>query len=148
MALHFLPREHIFAAFDSLRERASSGPLLDLMIYIERTWMMNRVFPISDWCMFKTSIRTNYDVEGWHHRLNSRVNTKGPVPFYLLIQELFQETASIPLQLRLVNEGKLKRFQRKRAQKSQRRLFKLWKEYERQNLSTSKFLRKAVSLLG
>ncbi|XP_033759427.1 uncharacterized protein LOC117341641 [Pecten maximus] len=137
MALHFLPREHIFVAFDSLREEASSGPLLDLMIFIERTWMMNRLAsgPTTTW-------------KGGTIAWNSRVNTKGPVPLYLLIQELFRKTASIPLQLRLVDEVKLKRFQRKRAQKSQRRLFKLWKEYERQNLSTSKFLRKAASLLG
>jgi len=39
-----------------------------------------------------TSVRTSNDVEGWHNRLNTCVNTRGPVAFYLLIQELFRES--------------------------------------------------------
>ncbi|OWF42706.1 hypothetical protein KP79_PYT24969 [Mizuhopecten yessoensis] len=73
------------------------------------------VFPISNWCVFNTAVRTNNDVEGWHHRLNTRVNVRGPVPFYLLIQQLFREAEAIPMQLKMVTEGKLKRHQRKRS---------------------------------
>ncbi|XP_021350006.1 uncharacterized protein LOC110448202 [Mizuhopecten yessoensis] len=134
MSLHFLPKEHILGAFDSLRERATSKPILDLMNYIERTWMRNRLrkkktaymqskelmkfFPISNWCVFNTAVRTNNDVEGWHHRLNTRVNVRGPVPFYLL----FREAEAIPMQLKVVTEGKLKRHQRKRSRQVETRL--------------------------
>ena len=52
-----------------------------------------------------TAICTNI-VIGWHKgRFNTRVATRGPVPFYHLIQELNAEATGIPLQLRMVAEG-------------------------------------------
>jgi hypothetical protein len=56
------------------------------------------------------SIRTNNDVEGWHNNLNSRVGSRDPVPFYLLVTELFKEASDLPMTLRLVTEGKLRRY--------------------------------------
>ena len=48
----------------------------------------------------------------WKVYLAQRFNTRGPVPFYHLIQELYTEATDISLQLRMVVEGKFQRFQR------------------------------------
>ncbi|KAH3830387.1 hypothetical protein DPMN_103651 [Dreissena polymorpha] len=48
------------------------------------------MWPIESWYVFDRSIRTNNDCEGWHHRLNRRAK-KGNLPFYLLVQLLFEE---------------------------------------------------------
>ena len=33
------------------------------------------------------TVRTNNDLEGWHNRLKSRMNSHGPVSLYLLLLE-------------------------------------------------------------
>ena len=77
------------------------------MDYVYNTWIRNNVYPIRNWSIFMCSIRTNNDVEGWHNNLNSRVSSRVPVPFYLLVTELFKEASDLPMTLRLVTEGKL-----------------------------------------
>jgi hypothetical protein len=66
------------------------------------------------------SIRTNNDVEGWHNNLNSRVSSRGPVPFYLLVTGLFKEASDLPMTIRLVTEDKLRRYQRKKTMANSR----------------------------
>jgi hypothetical protein len=61
------------------------------------------------WSVFMSPVRTNNDVEGWHNRFNSNVVTRGPVPFYHLVTELYAESTDIPIQLKLISERKLKR---------------------------------------
>ena len=43
----------------------------NLMEYIDQTWMKSSVWPIESWCVFKRTVRTNNDCEGWHLRLNN-----------------------------------------------------------------------------
>jgi hypothetical protein len=71
MALPLLPAEHIKAAFEQLVLSAAHRPLLlDLMCYVEDTWMNSTVWPIESWSVFRRTIRTNNDTEGWHTRMN------------------------------------------------------------------------------
>ncbi|OWF43232.1 hypothetical protein KP79_PYT18816 [Mizuhopecten yessoensis] len=72
------------------------------------------VFPSSNWCVFNKTVRTNNDVEGWHHRLNIRVNVRGPVTFYLLIQELFRKAEAITLEALPAGEANIKTFMEER----------------------------------
>ncbi|CAG2220464.1 unnamed protein product [Mytilus edulis] len=102
MALPFLPPEHIPDTFRQLDEKADHPGVQKVMDYIYKTWIRNSVFDIDYWCVFMSSIRTNNDVEGWHNSVNTRVCTRGPVPFYSLVTELFKEVSDIPLQLELV----------------------------------------------
>jgi hypothetical protein len=44
---------------------------------------------------------------------NTRLATRGPVPFYVLVLELYKEATDIPLHLKLMSKGKMKRTQRK-----------------------------------
>lgn len=54
------------------------------------------------------AVRTNNDVEGWHHRINRR-GQNFCLPFYVLVILLHKETTSIPTQLKIISEGKLRR---------------------------------------
>jgi len=114
--------------------------------YVEDTWMANDVWPIGVW----RAIRTNNDVEdveGWHNRLNRRAK-KGNLSMYVLLALLHDETVSIPSQVKLVKEGKLARFQSKRTTSIQGRLMGLWKQYNEQTISTSRFLRSCGGIYG
>ena len=75
-------------------------------------------------------VRTNNDIEGWHHGLNRQAAGKSDVPFYLLLQLLHRETRLTRLQMKLVSERKLKRIQRRKYRALQRRTFNLWEEFE------------------
>ena len=58
------------------------------------------------------SVRTNNDIEGWHHALNRRAAGRCGLPFYLLVSLLNNEARLVSLQIRLVSERKLKRIQK------------------------------------
>ncbi|KAL5010801.1 hypothetical protein ScPMuIL_013106 [Solemya velum] len=71
LALPFLPHEHIEDAFHNLDRLASTRSLRETMDYVWNTWIDSPIFKIRYWSIFKQSIGTNNDVEGWYHRLNS-----------------------------------------------------------------------------
>ena len=54
------------------------------------------------------SIRTNNDIEGWHHSLNRRAAGQCSLPVYLFVALLHKEASPVLLQIRLVSERKLK----------------------------------------
>ena len=72
------------------------------------------VHPDQQWC------------GGWHIRLNTSVVTRGSVPFYHLLLVLHREATNITVQMKMVSEGKMQRFQRKRTLQVEGRVFKLW----------------------
>jgi len=146
MALPFLPAEHITDTFLRLETRNNNQAVQDVLDYIYRQWIRNSVFPVQFWSVYKTSVRTNNDVEGWHNRINNITSARGKVPFYCLITELYQETTTIPLQLKLVSEGKLKRHQRKSSRQTQGRLFSLWDNYSNNIISASRLLKDCAGI--
>lgn len=95
-----------------------------------------------------TSIRTNNDVEGWHNRLNTSVVTRGSVPFYHLIIVLHREATGITVQMKMVSEGKIQRYQRKRTLQVEGRVFKLWNDYCERSISASELLKGCDSVYG
>ena len=72
MALPYLPHEQIPAAFDALRGqlREDQPKLQAFMAYVERQWIKHTTFTPSSWSVFKMSIRSNNDIEGYHFKLN------------------------------------------------------------------------------
>ena len=127
-ALPLLRAEHIRPTFQRLREKANGDQMTALMRYVDETWLNSSVWDVSSWCMFGQTIRTNNDCEGWHHRINRRAR-KGNLQFYLMVVLLYKEASILPTQVKMVSEGKLRRFQRKSTRLLQGRLFRLWKEY-------------------
>ena len=101
MALPFLPPEHIEPVFHQLDQRARTNELAAFMGYVWRQWFQSSTFGVRNVSLFMASVRTNNDLEGWHNKINSRMNSRGSVPFYLLLQELYKEATAIPMQARL-----------------------------------------------
>ncbi|XP_041375153.1 uncharacterized protein LOC121388019 [Gigantopelta aegis] len=122
-------------AFDSLRRGTQVQGLVTLMDYVDRTWMRSSVWSVSAWSVFNQSVRTNNDVEGWHHRLNHRALGTAP-PFYML----HTEARLVPLTCRFVSERKMRRRQRKAFRNLQGKIFELWRRYADGEVSTSRFL--------
>ena len=69
MALPFLPHKTIEATFEGLRPEATTQPLKEFVLYIGETLINSRVWHPKCWSVFMLSVRTNNDIEGWHHAL-------------------------------------------------------------------------------
>ena len=148
MALPFLPAEHIESVFHQLDQRARTDRVAAFMGYVWRQWFQSSTFGVRNWNVSMTSVRTNNNLEGWHNRINSRMNSRGPVQFYLLLQELYKEATAIPMQSIIVTEGKLERLHIKKTTRLNGKLFHLWEQYNYRDISTSKLLRKCSELYG
>lgn len=144
MALPNLPSEHIVAAFEKLQLRAPLGEHMEnlrkLLKYFRKNWVNNTKTPPATWSTYKRFIRTNNDVEGWHRKINTKNTTDHP-NLYILLETLGNEAADLPLQVRLVEQGKLMRRSRKDAEGKQARLIDLWERYEAKEFTVSEYLR-------
>jgi hypothetical protein len=121
----------------------TAGSLQTVVRYVERRWISSRIYPIASRCVFRQAIRTNNDVEGYHNDLNTQAVIGNP-PFYLLCRLLHRESSLLPLQVKLVCEGKLKRYQRKQSRYIQCRIFSLWDQYAQHQISASILLRRCT----
>ena len=113
LALPFLHAEHIPPMMTRLREEASHTDTYDgLLDYMQNTWVDSTLWTPDRWSVFYRTVRTNNDVEGWHHRLNQNAQ-KDQLPLYVMIQLLFQAT-TVNLQMRLLSQHKIRRRQSKK----------------------------------
>ena len=62
------------------------------MDYIN-TWINGSKWKPASWTVYHQSVRTNNDVEGWHHRMNRKAQ-KPNLQLYILI--VLQQLASWP----------------------------------------------------
>ena len=76
MALPFLPPEHIEGTYHYLDQRVQTDELNEFMDYVWRQWFRHPSFRVRNWSVYMLSVRTNNDLEGWHNRLNSRMNSR------------------------------------------------------------------------
>lgn len=144
LALPYVPHEHIESLFlRCYRKAAGSQPLLNILEYINITWIKSEIWPPKAWCVFGRSIRTNNDVEGWHYRFNLKAR-KGQLNFYSLVALLHNEARLVTLQVQLLNDGKVLRHQKARYAKQHGKLVDLWEEFAHGRRS-AKSLLKAVS---
>lgn len=144
MALPMLPAEQIQEAFTATTANIRhdvDARVQHVVRYVADTWVNSRLWPPHCWSVFRETIRTNNDVEGWHHRLNSRAR-RGNLDLYQLAPMLHTEARFVELQVTLVSEGRLRRHQRRRYTRLQGRLDRYWTEYENGATSTSKLLRR------
>lgn len=148
LALPFLPPEHVEENIPPPRQKSEQRPTWILDRVCEGQWIRNPTFPIKSWSVFMLSVRTNNDLEGWHNRINSRVNRTGKIPFYLLLVELYSEAKNIPLIARLLSEGKMERINRKKYNNLNGKLFKAWEDYNNRVITTTQLLRACASLYG
>ncbi|VDI15089.1 Hypothetical predicted protein [Mytilus galloprovincialis] len=147
MALPLLPASHIEPTFRELTSRVTDPALEKFTSYVRKTWITSAFYQIATWCVFNQPTRTNNDVEGWHRRLNKKNNDEKPA-FYTLIKRLHEEAQLLPIQIKLVSEGKLTRYQRKQARTNQAILFNMWEQYIAGSISTTRLLRQCGRVNG
>ena len=141
MALPFLPEANIVPIFQRLRVQATTPPLQQPVQYVADTWVFTTMWPPSCWSIFMVPVRTNNDIEGWHHSINRRANGKTQIPFYLLVDLLHQEARLVTIQIRFISEGKLSRIQRRKYRMLQARLFTHWDEFSNNEISALRLLK-------
>jgi len=64
--------------FQRLSNSATTASLLALVEYVADNWITSTMWPPSCWSVYMLPIRTNNDIEGWHHSLNRRANNRAP----------------------------------------------------------------------
>ena len=149
MALPFLPHHEIPRMFRQLKlQAADSRPLRKLTAYVKRQWIKNAVFSPKDWSVYRQPIRTNNDIEGWHHALNRRAGGKSNLPLYILIELLHREAKLTAITVRLVSDNKLKRIQRKVYRQVQTKLFASWDKYDNREKTAAQLLKCCAKLNG
>ena len=147
LCLPFLPAEHIpkmFRDFVELLQPNHPEALHDLCEYIDGNWISSMIWPPSCWSVFQHSIRTNNDVEGYHHALNQKAGQN--VNMYELMEILYKECKLVSLQHQLIGEEKLQRYQKKKFQQFQAKIFMLWDQYEKKELTAKCLLEKVAAI--
>ena len=61
LGLPFLPPNDIQAAFDALHHNLTNQLLVQLVTYVEQTWMTSTVWPPQNWSVYRQAVRTNND---------------------------------------------------------------------------------------
>ncbi|OWF49856.1 hypothetical protein KP79_PYT00972 [Mizuhopecten yessoensis] len=128
---------------------ASTPELRQLVEYLDRVWFRSSVWTPANWCVYRQSVRTNNDVEGWHRRMNGKAG-RANLPFYLLVPLMKKEGEIVNLQMRLVGENLLARHQTTTYKRVQGKIFALWDRLDSgdpdNRLTTSDFLRKVGNI--
>ncbi|XP_052268620.1 uncharacterized protein LOC127869999 [Dreissena polymorpha] len=140
MALPFLPAAHIRETFAALRDRANTPQLDSLVTYMDRQWLQHVLFNPENWSIFRRSVRTNNDVEGWHHKLNTTVRYGG-CSIYVLVPTLMTEAEIVAI---AVAADDLDRDVATKYTKLEEKIQSLWDKYMGNEVSTTHFL-KSVS---
>ncbi|XP_052238427.1 uncharacterized protein LOC127849719 [Dreissena polymorpha] len=152
LCLPFLPAQHIRPTFLKFAEHERSFPDLEkrnrLMDYISRQWLDHPIFDVASWSVFGYQIRTNNDVEGYHHRLNSRAGHRG-LTFYRLVPVLLSECQHAQRHATLIASGSNDGTNRGRQYRHLSQKVKdLFEKYSACKLTTTHYLRACGKLYG
>ena len=134
MVLSFLPHETIAATFDSLKPEATTVPLQQFVS------SQHSLAP-KCWSIVMQSIRTNNDIEGWHHSLNRRAAGRCGLPLYMFVALLHKEASLVSLQIRLVSEHKQSPYR-----EVQRRVSELWEAFNKKEKSLTQLLKGCANI--
>ena len=127
--------------FQRPSDSATTTNLQVLVQYVGDNWVSSAMWPPSCWSVYMLPIRTNNDIEGWHHSLNQRANNRVHLPFYLLVELLHQEARLVSIQIQLVSDGQLSRIQRKKYRLLQSKIFKYWEDYNANEISARRLVK-------
>ena len=100
-------------AFQMLIQGVDDPVLMKLVDYVRKTWITSTVYQITSWCVFGQPIRTNNDVE----------------------------VTLLPIQIKLVSEGKLPRYERQQFRTNSASIMQLWDQYSNKDVTTTQFLK-------
>ncbi|KAH3868368.1 uncharacterized protein LOC127867754 [Dreissena polymorpha] len=108
--------------------------------YIQSTWLDSSIWAPEEWSVYRQTVRTNNDTEGWHRRLSLKA-ADHKCSFYVLVPLLRREAEYLPVQAQLVREG-TGRVRRNVYVNLDEQLGQLWEEYDHRELTTEDFLTK------
>ena len=113
----------IAATLQQLESEATTAAQRQLYDYIRSTWIDSSMWPPLSWSVFKRSVKSNNDVEGWHRRLHQKAS-RGQLNMYLLLPLLGTETKLVKVQVTfLMKESSHIRLQRESSRRVTSRLF-------------------------
>ena len=97
LALLYLTAEEIPTVFTAIvQEHQLSSGLQSLVTYVRNNWIESSCFPLPKWSVYNCADRTNNDLEGYHHKLNT--DTEKPnLPFYLLLDQLKNQCKDVTI---------------------------------------------------
>ena len=149
LGLPFLPYWFIPRTFRFLSNLANTGELARLFRYVNETWVEGNEWRPQHWSVFDRDIRTNNDLEGWHHRLNNRAQ-KSNLRFYALVKLLLEESELVSIYDRLIATGRypVRRHRRRRYVQMNARIRRYWRAFAEGLLSPVELLRKCAGLYG
>lgn len=125
-ALCFLSVDVIADEFGKLEQLAAGGDtrVQEHLQYVRHNWIDSCWRPAT-WSVFRQPIRTNNDVEGWHHHLSAKAS-HGRLNLYQLLHD---EARLVTLTVHLLSKCGTSWMQRKSYAQLHSRIFKLWDEY-------------------
>jgi len=141
MTYCFLPEDVITDKFEKIEEATRDGNdrIQEHLQYIRRNWIAGAWRPAT-WSVFGQPVRTNNDVEGWHHRLTAKANYRR-LNLYQLLQLPHDEARLVTLAVRLLSECGTSHMPRKAYAQLHSHIFMLWCEYSMGSRSASILLR-------
>ena len=104
-------------------------------------------FPISTWCAFRRSFRTNNDVEGWHNKINQNTPAGG-LNMYLLIERLHKEAKDVVLTCHFLEDGVVLHYQRTKYAQLHGKIFSLWEKFSEGTINGQQLLLSCSHLNG
>ena len=128
LCLPLLPEEHIIPIFNRLEQKPTTPFLKSLTNYIRSTWIESRMWGPGKWSVLGRAVRTNNDTEAWHNRFQRKARQSN-LNMYVLVEHLFYEANQVILQVRLVFDCKLMRYQKKKSKHNQANFFALLESY-------------------
>lgn len=102
LALAFLPCDVITSAFTELEGATDEALISQHLQYGRHTWIESSVWPPSAWSVYRQPVRTNKDVEGWHHRINVKAG-HSRLNLYQMLQLLHGEALLVEVNVRLLS---------------------------------------------
>ena len=140
LALPYIPADEIPSVFAELvRDTQLSSGLTSLTEYVRDNWVEGSRFPPSKWSVYKRAVRTNYDLEEYHHKLNANAN-KPNLPFYVLIDLIKTKCDDVKITKRLISDRKTKKIQWKQYRTIQGKVFGAWDRHEKGQITTQQLL--------
>jgi hypothetical protein len=142
MSLPYLPAPHIIPAFQMLIQGVDD-PVLMKLVDIDQQHSVSDYFMVCDW-----SANTHQQWRwGWHRRVNKKAYDQTP-PFYDLLALLHAEATLIPIQIKLVSEGKLYRHQRQQSRSNSASIMQPWNQYSNKEITITQLLKRCVRING
>ncbi|CAF3416117.1 unnamed protein product [Rotaria socialis] len=140
MALALLPIDKIESSFHSLRVKSSTmlnQELHQLFLYFNHQWLVN--VPLKIWNVYGCHHRTNNNCEGFHNRLNQRIQKSHP-NIWMFIKLLQTEECRFRHLLLQMNAGAQARKKVPVANMIQKRIDTLYDRYNGDEMDVDQLL--------